>query len=85
MTDEYTVKVFPNPSATEFSIQVNSNSNEPVTVSIMDGSGRVMQTKITTILKSAFVTVGADLIGGTYFARVSQGKNVQVVKLVKLN
>ena len=81
---DFRVNVYPNPSAYDFSIQVISKSNEPVTVRILDLNGKV-RTVQTQLSKTNSIKVGNDLTGGTYFAEVTQGGNKQVVKLVKLN
>ncbi len=82
--DAFRVNVYPNPSAYDFSIQVTSKSKEPVTVRILDMDGKVRSVH-TQLSKNNSIKVGASLIGGTYFAEVTQGSNKQVVKLVKLN
>lgn len=82
--ESFQVKVYPNPSPNEFRIQVTSNSNEPVTVRILDMNGKV-QTVDSRLLKSNIITIGSQLMGGTYMAEVIQGNNRKVFKLVKLN
>jgi hypothetical protein len=83
-TVPFEVRVYPNPSAFDFSIQVISKSNEPVTLRILDMNGKVRSVQ-TQLSKTNSIKVGNNLIGGTYFAEVTQGGNKQVVKLVKLN
>ena len=81
---DFRVNVYPNPSAYDFSIQVISKSNEPVTVRILDLNGKVRSVD-TRLSKSNIITVGGQLVGGTYMAEVIQGNNRKVFKLVKLN
>jgi len=92
----FQVKVYPNPSASDFSLQVMSSSTEPISVRLVDVNGIVMKVN-TTILKAnasllkmplvkeSLVRLGTELISGVYFAEVTQGTNKQTVKLVKLN
>lgn len=80
----FQVKVYPNPSSTDFSIQVMSSGTEPVSVRIMDANGTDLKVS-TSVLKGSVVRLGAGLRGGTYFAEVVQGHNRQVLRLVKLN
>ena len=80
----FQVKVYPNPSSTDFSIQVMSSSNVPISVRVMDVSGHVLNVN-TAVMKGATYKLGSELRGGTYFAEVTQGVNKQVVKLIKLN
>ena len=82
--DEFKVNVFPNPSAGEFSLQVISKSAAPVQIKIMNMNGMVMSVS-NVLSKANMIKVGANLLGGTYLAEVSQGTNKQVIKLVKLN
>ncbi|WP_462219209.1 T9SS type A sorting domain-containing protein, partial [Ferruginibacter sp.] len=80
----FKVSVSPNPSITDFRIQVISNSSEPVTVRLMDVNGVVKELS-RVFTKTSSINVGANLVSGTYFAEVTQGVNRQVVKLIKLN
>lgn len=80
----FAVKVSPNPSATNFRLQVESPSNEFIDIRVLDISGRVLKV-ITKAYKNQGITVGDGYIGGTYFAEVIQGKNHAIVKLIKLN
>ncbi len=80
----FQVKVYPNPSASDFSIQVMGSSNEAVVVRLLDATGVVLNVN-TTVIKGSVLKLGSELHGGTYFAEVTQGANKQIVKLVKLN
>jgi hypothetical protein len=82
--ESFSVKAYPNPSATDFTIMVGGNSKEAVTVRILDING-VVRELINGQLKGNTILVGGNLIGGTYMAEVTQGKNRKLVKLVKLN
>jgi molybdopterin-binding protein len=82
--EAFAVTVSPNPSASVFSIRIAGSSDEPVMIRVLDLSGKVMEIK-TGMSKGSTVTVGARLIGGSYFAEVTQGSNRKVVKLLKLN
>ena len=82
--DALKVMAYPIPSAGDFNIRVQTSSNEPITVRIMDMNGVVKGTS-SQLLKGNTFKVGANLNRGTYMAEITQGKNRQVVKLVKLN
>lgn len=82
--DEFSIQVYPNPSNSDFTIQVFSKSNEQIKVRILDNNG-VVRTDVTSVLKSNFIKIGSNLTRGTYIAEVIQGNNRKVVKLVKLN
>ena len=78
------VKISPNPTENVFRIQVNSSSNEPITLRILDMNGSVKSVH-KFLSKDNVITVGGDLIGGIYLAEVIQGNSRLVNKLVKVN
>lgn len=78
------VHVYPNPSAADFTIQVASESAEPVTVRVLDLNGKIMSVE-TQQSKNGNIKVGATLPKGIYIAEVMQGKVLKTVKLVKLD
>ena len=83
VTNEFRVNVSPNPSAGAFRIQVISKSIEPISVKVMDLSGKVL-TVNSTVVKGSIV-LGNELRPGIYIAEVIQGTSRQVIKLVKVN
>ncbi len=78
------VRTYPNPSAGDFTLLVISESNEPITVRILDETGNIkkvmMANSTTKTLK-----MGANLPAGKYVAEVIQGTSIKTVKLVKIN
>ena len=84
VADEFKVHVYPNPSVHEFTLMVNSKSKEPVTIRIMDVNG-VVKSVNAMVAKSNNIKVGKNLVAGIYTAEVVQGKNRQLIKLIKLN
>ncbi len=83
--NEFKVNIFPNPSSTNFKLNIDSKSNEPVTIRILDMVGKEINVIQSSKTKSSVLQIGAALIAGTYFAEIKQGSNRQIVKLVKLN
>lgn len=81
--EEFRVNVSPNPSSGAFRIQVISKSIEPISVRVMDLSGKVL-TFNSNVIKGSIV-LGNELRAGTYIAEVIQGTSRQVIKLVKVN
>ena len=83
--DSETLKVVvaPNPSSSDFRLQVLSNTNEAVTIQVIDISGKTMQT-VNKVSKGQNVSVGSAFKAGVYFAEARQGNKKAVVKLVKL-
>jgi hypothetical protein len=82
--ETFTVKAFPNPSSTDFAIQVISTGTEPIMIRIMDIQG-IVKSLSTVASKTNLVKPGANLPAGTYMAEITQGQHKQVIKLVKLN
>ena len=78
------VNVMPNPSTGYFNMVINSNDENPVTVRVMDISGRVIETH-EKITYSGILKLGQSWKAGSYFAEVIQGEQRKVVKLIKAN
>ncbi len=80
--NSFEVKVSPNPSNTDFKLTVQSNSSEPISIRLVNVSGRVMNTN-NNIQNNESVSVGGSLTRGTYIAEVTQGRNKKMIKLIK--
>lgn len=77
------VIAYPNPSATNFKIEVRTNTTEKITMQVVDAYGRVTDTR--NVSANSMIRLGDRYRPGTYFIRVMQGKQHQVLKLVKLS
>lgn len=76
------INTFPNPSAREFSMLLDSETEEDIIVEVMDMFGKkVYQAKGTFDKKYQF---GENFKAGTYFVRVIQGTKVTTQKIIKL-
>ena len=75
------VKVFPNPTTSNFNMQVISAKNESIGVRILDAQGRVM--KVLKVNANETVNIGSELKPGAYFIEVRQGKNVKTTRVLK--
>ena len=82
-SDVFKVIVAPNPSTTDFRLHVQSSSNAPINIRVIDAVGRVLAV-ITSVHSNSEVTFGGNYRGGSYFAEVVQGANHKTVKLIKL-
>jgi hypothetical protein len=76
----FEANVFPNPSTTNFNLEVKSSLNENVMLSIFDNNGRLISTLNTNKHTSQF---GDDLKPGIYLVIVRQGSNFNTIKIVK--
>jgi hypothetical protein len=75
------VNVFPNPTTSNFNVQVITAGKESITARILDIQGR--QIKSTTINPYETITIGAELKAGSYIIEIRQGKNIRSVRMLK--
>lgn len=75
------VNVFPNPTVSDFKLQVNTSSPERITAKIYDLQGRMIKQVILNANQAN--TLGNDLKAGAYMIEVVQGNNVKTTKLLK--
>ncbi len=74
--------VYPNPFATEFSVTIESDSDEPVALRILDLAGKLVG-EVTDAVPHTTVKLGSNLNDGFYVLRVQQGAEVQNIKIIK--
>jgi hypothetical protein len=79
--DDLTVKIYPNPTTTEFKMSVQSTVNENVGIKVMDMQGRLV--KKYSISASQAMNFGNDLKPGTYLVEVTQGNKKTVQRVMK--
>ncbi|MES2003507.1 MAG: cadherin-like beta sandwich domain-containing protein [Bacteroidota bacterium] len=82
-SEELTVTVSPNPSASYFTLQISSKSNLPVQMRVTDNHGRIIETK-SGIRSNSSVKVGQNYLSGTYYAELIQGGVRKTVQLLKI-
>ncbi|AWO00825.1 hypothetical protein DLD77_03500 [Chitinophaga alhagiae] len=75
------IKAYPNPSAYEFTLTVQSESSKTIHVKVMDVAGRLVKQLYTT--SGQLLRFGQDLKAGIYFVEVHQEGKRTVVKLIK--
>jgi hypothetical protein len=80
---ELTVKASPNPSADQFTLQIHSNKEIPVTVRITDINGRLISLQ-PGVASNCTLRLGTGWMNGVYFVEISQGNEKKVIRLVKL-
>ncbi|WP_343701241.1 M60 family metallopeptidase [Chitinophaga sp.] len=81
MPAEFSIKAYPNPSAHEFTLTVQSESSKVIHVKVMDVAGRLVKQLYTT--SGQLLRFGQDLKAGIYFVEVQQAEKREVVKLIK--
>jgi len=76
------IKAFPNPTTHYFTLDVESNSNEPIEVKVYDMTGHMVYYHKGS-LKETHHKFGQMLTNGTYLTEVRQGTNRKTITLIK--
>ncbi|HKB44779.1 MAG TPA: T9SS type A sorting domain-containing protein, partial [Chitinophagaceae bacterium] len=77
----FNVKAYPNPTAQYFTLNVQSDNNEPVNIKVFTLSGKLVYTAKGSANQT--YRFGDKLISGVYVAEVLQGDKRKTIKLVK--
>jgi hypothetical protein len=80
-TESMSVKVFPNPTTSNFNLQVVTAGKEEVTARVLDMQGRFL--KSVVIAPNKTINIGSELRAGSYFIEVRQGKEVKTTRVIK--
>ena len=83
MKQSLRAKVLSNPSQNYFTLQTNSTSNTRISVSVINASGAVLETR-NGLPANGQLQVGNSYGSGFYFAEIKQGDEKIILKLVKL-
>jgi hypothetical protein len=81
VNDKLSVRVYPNPSETFFSLQIESSSKENVEIAVYSVNGKLIQ-KLKGSANEIF-RFGELYSSGTYVVKVKQGKQQAIIKVVK--
>ena len=77
-----TVQTMPNPTKNYFSLIIQSNSNQGVTVLVTDMLGRIVESR-TNVSANGTIQLGYEYSPGTYFLKIIQGAEQNIIKLIK--
>ncbi len=81
---EFTVIISPNPSKSDFNIQVkSSNLEDKITIRVTDEVGRMMDI-LSNVNVNEVKKIGAGYKVGIYFAEIIQGTHRKIIKLVRI-
>ncbi|MEN9963391.1 MAG: hypothetical protein RL582_486, partial [Bacteroidota bacterium] len=75
------VKVYPNPTTSQFNVQVNTTGSEEAVVRILDIQGRFV--KSVKVAANQVIGLGAELKAGAYMLEVKQGNEVKTTRVIK--
>ncbi len=81
-TGEMEIKVFPNPTAGDFRVQVNTAGKESLSIRLLDVQGREL--KRMTLKPFVLTKIEAKLKPGSYMIEATQGKQVKTARVTKL-
>jgi hypothetical protein len=79
----FKVQAMPNPSRTDFTLNLQSSSKEEVQIIVTDIFGKKLYQ--TTGSANQRYSFGKEFITGTYIVQVIQGREIQTLKLIKGN
>lgn len=77
------ITVAPNPSATYFTLRLESIYAMPVTLRISDASGRIVDMR-PGLATNRTIQIGHNYYDGIYFAEMIQGKHHKTIQLIKV-
>lgn len=81
--DIYEVKAYPNPYTDTFKLDVNTSSEESLTVKVYDMLGREVESRQLSINDLTNLEIGAQYPSGVYNVIVNQGDRVKSLRIVK--
>jgi hypothetical protein len=76
------INTYPNPTASEFTLSLNTDTQEDVMIEVIDMFGRRVHRATGTFNKK--FQFGRDFGAGTYFVKVTQASKVVTQKVIKL-
>lgn len=76
----FDVVAYPNPSSSNFNLDITTSSAENVEVKVYDVLGRLIEEQHT---KEPTMKIGANYQSGTYILKVSQGENQKTLRVIK--
>jgi hypothetical protein len=79
--NEFNVHLYPNPSQHDFTMQIASNSIEPIDIRLYDITGQLIKKIEST---HGTIRFGSELRTGIYLVEVRQQGYKKVIKLIKL-
>jgi hypothetical protein len=74
----------PNPTSTSFNLVIKGNRKSPVSVKVIDISGRVVERHEKVPANSNF-KMGQRLAAGSYFIEVVQDDQKKIIRVIKVN
>jgi Secretion system C-terminal sorting domain len=83
VVDVFEVSGIPNPFSENFKLNVTSSSVEPISISVYDMLGKLIETKEVSTNDIENFEAGVNYPNGVYNIIVTQGDNVKSVRMIK--
>ncbi len=80
LVDEFSIVAYPNPSLSEFIIDIKSSNKGEAGLEVYDLAGRLMENRQ---VKLRTIQIGANYPSGTYVLKVSQGEKIKTLTVIK--
>lgn len=80
--------IFPNPVSSEVNINLTLESDQQVTIEVLDAVGKVSKILANKLMSAGTITINAnleDLSEGIYFCRVQTNESIMTKKVIKTN
>lgn len=84
LAQDFSVRVLSNPSPNYFEMQINGDAASKMQLRVYDLQGRTIETK-PSLQANQTLRLGAFYRPGVYLVQVTQGAQVQTIRLVKTN
>ncbi len=79
----FEVSVYPNPFDSAFNLNLETPSNEAVTIAIYDMMGKLVETHQINPTQVVNLKIGSNFLAGIYNVIVSQANEMQAIRLIK--
>ncbi|NHM07664.1 T9SS type A sorting domain-containing protein [Flavobacterium sp. CYK-4] len=79
----YDVDAYPNPSADTFKLNVNTSSENTISVKVYDMLGREVESRQDSVEAITNLEIGSRYPSGVYNIIVTQGENVKTLRVIK--
>lgn len=83
LADELRVTVAPNPSTSYFTLKLESKYTGPIMLMVTDALSRIVDTR-SKLAPNSTLRIGQTYHAGLYYAKIVQGPQRKVVRLIKV-
>jgi hypothetical protein len=84
LPENRSITIEPNPTTDHFNIKINGSVKDPVSITVLDISGRVIE-KYEKITVGTVLQIGYNWRSGIYFAEMTFNGQRKIIKIIKAN